>query len=226
MTIIVKLVESTSYSSTDIHVRKFLGVLPYTYSATAAQFYSYRPAVHLLRVSFSSSPCSFSFQVVPPLLLLPPPPPSIKLRGRPSLLFPAAVSAFSVCPLVSAFLQPQYVALRKTNKKNCPIHRFEQAVRKNVKPTQYRSRRLRRRHVVYIGPACSEFPKRMAKGLIWATAEDMARNRARLAKKAEARAIFLVGSEERSLHNIQDLIDTGEYALSCLRKGEIPKLKE
>ncbi|KAK4395610.1 hypothetical protein Sango_1715300 [Sesamum angolense] len=88
----------------------------------------------------------------------------------------------------------------------------------------------------------------MAKGLIWATAEDMARNRgrvlslyrqilrslnspelplnlaARLAKKAEARAIFLVGSEEQSLHNIEDLIDTAEYALSVLKKGEIPNI--
>ncbi|KAL6521299.1 hypothetical protein OROGR_017868 [Orobanche gracilis] len=87
----------------------------------------------------------------------------------------------------------------------------------------------------------------MAKGLIWATAEDMTRNRgrvlslyrqilrslnlpdlplnlaARLAKKAEARAIFVLGSEETSIHNIEDLIDTGEYALSALRKGEIPK---
>ncbi|KAL5558015.1 hypothetical protein UlMin_034226 [Ulmus minor] len=87
----------------------------------------------------------------------------------------------------------------------------------------------------------------MAKGLIWATAEDMARNRgrvltmyrqllrslnspelpltwaARLAKKAEVRAIFIVASEERSLHNIADLIDVGEYSLSLLRKGEIPK---
>ncbi|KAI3885251.1 hypothetical protein MKW98_002643, partial [Papaver atlanticum] len=87
----------------------------------------------------------------------------------------------------------------------------------------------------------------MAKGLLWATAEDLARNRgrvlslyhqilrslnspklpmnlaARLAKKAEARAIFMLGAEEESLHNIEDLIDTGEYALSLLRKGEIPK---
>ncbi|KAL3830112.1 hypothetical protein ACJIZ3_018914 [Penstemon smallii] len=87
----------------------------------------------------------------------------------------------------------------------------------------------------------------MAKGLIWATAEDMARNRgrvlslyrqllrslnspdlplnlaARLAKKAEVRAIFMLGSEERSIHNIEDLIDTAEHALSILRKGEIPK---
>lgn len=87
----------------------------------------------------------------------------------------------------------------------------------------------------------------MAKGLVWATAEDLARNRgrvlslyrqllrslsspilpmtlaARLAKKAEVRAIFMLGSEERSLHNIEDLIDTAEYSLSLLRKGEIPK---
>ncbi|KAJ9162464.1 hypothetical protein P3X46_022235 [Hevea brasiliensis] len=86
----------------------------------------------------------------------------------------------------------------------------------------------------------------MAKGLIWATAEDLARNRghvislyrqilrslnspnlplnlaARLAKKAEVRAIFMLASEERSLHNINDLINTAEYALSILRKGEIP----
>ncbi|XP_028759343.1 uncharacterized protein LOC114718244 [Neltuma alba] len=87
----------------------------------------------------------------------------------------------------------------------------------------------------------------MAKGLIWATAEDLARNRgkvlslyrqilrslnspklplnlaARMAKKAEVRAIFLLGSEERSVHNIVDLIDAAEYSLSLLRKGEIPK---
>ncbi|KAB1209163.1 hypothetical protein CJ030_MR6G015589 [Morella rubra] len=87
----------------------------------------------------------------------------------------------------------------------------------------------------------------MAKGLVWATAEDLARNRgrvlslyrqlmrslsspilpmtlaARLAKKAEVRAIFMLGSEERSLHNIEDLIDTAEYSLSLLRRGEIPK---
>ncbi|XVF30486.1 hypothetical protein REPUB_Repub16aG0062100 [Reevesia pubescens] len=87
----------------------------------------------------------------------------------------------------------------------------------------------------------------MAKGLIWATAEDLARNRgkvislyrqilrslnspklelslaARLAKKAEARAIFMLGSEERSLHNIEDLIDAAEYSLSLLKQGIIPK---
>lgn len=87
----------------------------------------------------------------------------------------------------------------------------------------------------------------MAKGLIWATAEDLTRNRgrvlslyrqllrtlnspnlplnlaARLAKKADIRAIFMVASEEQSLHNVEDLIDAAEYSLSLLRKGEIPK---
>ncbi|XP_031275992.1 uncharacterized protein LOC116134457 [Pistacia vera] len=85
------------------------------------------------------------------------------------------------------------------------------------------------------------------KGLIWAAAEDMANNRgrvlslyreilrslnspkldlslaARLSKKAEARAIFMLGSEERSIHNIEDLIDTAEYALAHLKEGKIPK---
>ncbi|KAJ7978978.1 Complex 1 LYR protein [Quillaja saponaria] len=87
----------------------------------------------------------------------------------------------------------------------------------------------------------------MARGLIWATAEDLAKNRgrvlslyrqilrslnspnlplnlaARLAKKAEVRAIFMLASEDRSLHNIDDLIDVAEFSLSRLRKGEIPK---
>lgn len=87
----------------------------------------------------------------------------------------------------------------------------------------------------------------MAKGLIWATAEDLARNRgrvlslyrqilrslnspalplnlaARLAKKAEVRVMFMLGAEERSLHNIEDLIVAAEYSLSMLRKGEISK---
>ncbi|KAG1354346.1 hypothetical protein COCNU_07G004580 [Cocos nucifera] len=86
----------------------------------------------------------------------------------------------------------------------------------------------------------------MAKGVVWATAEDLARNRgkvlslyrqilrslnspdlpltpaARLAKKAEVRTIFLFGSEERSLHNIADLIDATEYSLSILKKGCLP----
>ncbi|KAG1362632.1 hypothetical protein COCNU_10G008510 [Cocos nucifera] len=86
----------------------------------------------------------------------------------------------------------------------------------------------------------------MAKGVIWATAEDLARNRgkvlslyrqilrslnspdlpltpaARLAKKAEVRTIFLFGSEERSLHNIVDLVDAAEYSLSILKKGRLP----
>ncbi|KAI4311830.1 hypothetical protein MLD38_036692 [Melastoma candidum] len=87
----------------------------------------------------------------------------------------------------------------------------------------------------------------MARGLIWATAEDIAANRgkvvsiyrqllrslnspdlpltlaARLAKKAELRAIFMLAAEERSLHNIQDLLDIADYSLSLLRRGEIPK---
>ncbi|OMO55034.1 Complex 1 LYR protein [Corchorus capsularis] len=87
----------------------------------------------------------------------------------------------------------------------------------------------------------------MSKGLIWAAAEDLARNRgrvlslyrqilrslnspklelslaARLAKKAEARAIFMLGSEERSLDNIEDLIDAAEYSLSLLKQCKIPK---
>ncbi|KAJ7978979.1 Complex 1 LYR protein [Quillaja saponaria] len=46
---------------------------------------------------------------------------------------------------------------------------------------------------------------------------------ARLAKKAEVRAIFMLASEDRSLHNIDDLIDVAEFSLSRLRKGEIPK---
>ncbi|KAM0935383.1 hypothetical protein DsansV1_C29g0211231 [Dioscorea sansibarensis] len=86
----------------------------------------------------------------------------------------------------------------------------------------------------------------MARGLIWATAEDMARNKpvvlslyrqilrslnspqlplslaARLAKKAEVRTIFLFGSEERSLHNIADLIDAAQHSFSILKKGRLP----
>ncbi|KAK7243985.1 hypothetical protein RIF29_38800 [Crotalaria pallida] len=85
-----------------------------------------------------------------------------------------------------------------------------------------------------------------AKGVIWATAEDLANNRgkvlslyrqilrslnspelplsfaARLTKKAEVRGMFWVGSDERSLHNIADLIDAAEYSLSFLKKGQLP----
>ncbi|KAI4371206.1 hypothetical protein MLD38_019469 [Melastoma candidum] len=87
----------------------------------------------------------------------------------------------------------------------------------------------------------------MARGLLWATAEHIAFNRgkvvsiyrqllrslnspdlpltlaARLAKKAEVRAIFLLAAEERALHNIHDLLDIADYSLSLLRRGEIPK---
>ncbi|KAK7405277.1 hypothetical protein VNO78_06481 [Psophocarpus tetragonolobus] len=83
-------------------------------------------------------------------------------------------------------------------------------------------------------------------GRIWATVEDLGHNRAhvlslyrqilrslnspelqlslgaRLAKKAEVRAMFWVGSDERSLHNIADLIDAAQYSLSFLRKGKLP----
>ncbi|KAL5727728.1 hypothetical protein ACHQM5_000888 [Ranunculus cassubicifolius] len=86
----------------------------------------------------------------------------------------------------------------------------------------------------------------MGKELIWTTAEDLARNRSRvlslyrqilrcfdspklklnlaqrLAQKAEARFIFMLGSEEKSADNIDLLIDTAEYSLSRLNKGEIP----
>ncbi|GLJ11296.1 hypothetical protein SUGI_0151140 [Cryptomeria japonica] len=85
----------------------------------------------------------------------------------------------------------------------------------------------------------------MARGIVWATAEDLARNRpavlslyrnilrtlnsgdlplslsARQLKKAEARAIFELGSEQVSLHNIADLMDAGYYTLSLLRKGQL-----
>ncbi|KAJ6737021.1 COMPLEX 1 LYR-LIKE PROTEIN [Salix viminalis] len=92
----------------------------------------------------------------------------------------------------------------------------------------------------------------MAKGLIWATAEDLASNRGRvlslyrqilrslnspslplnlaerLAKKAEVRAIFMLGSEETSVHNIEDLFDTADYALSILKKAtrDVHKLRD
>jgi len=87
----------------------------------------------------------------------------------------------------------------------------------------------------------------MAKGIIWATTEDLARNKpavlslyrsilralnsgdlplslaARDVKKGEARAIFMTASEERSLHNIADLMDAGYHTLSLLQKGQLPK---
>ncbi|KAK1325618.1 hypothetical protein QJS10_CPA01g02953 [Acorus calamus] len=91
-------------------------------------------------------------------------------------------------------------------------------------------------------------------GLIWATAEDLARNRSRvlslyrrilrslnspvldislagrITKKAEARRLFDMSANERSLHNISDLIHAAEYSLSLLNQGRIPsqtqKLRE
>jgi hypothetical protein len=83
-------------------------------------------------------------------------------------------------------------------------------------------------------------------GLIWATADDLARNRtvvlslyrqilralnspelplgdaAWLAKKAECRAIFLFGAEERSIHNIRDLMDAARHTLGILKRGRLP----
>lgn len=86
----------------------------------------------------------------------------------------------------------------------------------------------------------------MAKGLIWATTEDLAKTQpvvlsvyrqilrslnssdlpltyaARLAKKAEVRTMFLFGSAERSVHNIADLIDAAKHSLSVLKQGRLP----
>uniref|UniRef100_A0A0D9YWT9 LYR motif containing domain-containing protein n=1 Tax=Oryza glumipatula TaxID=40148 RepID=A0A0D9YWT9_9ORYZ len=80
-------------------------------------------------------------------------------------------------------------------------------------------------------------------GMIWATAEDLARSRpvvlslyrqilralnspalplghaARLAKKAECRAIFIFAAEERSIHNIRDLLDAARHTLGLLHRG-------
>jgi hypothetical protein len=83
-------------------------------------------------------------------------------------------------------------------------------------------------------------------GLIWATEGDLARNRpvvlslyrqilralnspelplghaARLARKAECRAIFLFGAEEGSIHNIRELIDAARHTFSILKRGRLP----
>lgn len=45
---------------------------------------------------------------------------------------------------------------------------------------------------------------------------------ARLAKKAECRAIFVFGAEERSLHNIRDLVDAARHTLGLLHRGRLP----
>ncbi|KAI3519441.1 hypothetical protein L1887_08571 [Cichorium endivia] len=112
-------------------------------------------------------------------------------------------------------------------------------------------RRLYRRHRTPPPPPTQQTPGgQMSKGLIWATADDLARNRGRilslyrqvlrslnspdlrlnlavrLHRKAQARAIFMLAAEERSIHNIKDLIDIAEYSLSVLRKGEIPKYSQ
>ena len=80
-------------------------------------------------------------------------------------------------------------------------------------------------------------------GLIWATAEDLARNRpvalslyrqilralnspelqlghaAWLANKAVCRAIFIFSAEEKLLHNILDLLDAARHTLDLLNRG-------
>lgn len=87
----------------------------------------------------------------------------------------------------------------------------------------------------------------MGRGLLWATAEDLARNKplvlslyrqylralsseklglgfaAQETKKAQVRELFDMGAMERSSHNIRDLIDAAEYTLTLLRKGQIPR---
>lgn len=87
----------------------------------------------------------------------------------------------------------------------------------------------------------------MGRGLLWATAEDLARGKPRVlalyreylralrseklglglaaqeTKKGEVRELFSMGAVERSLHNIRELIDAAEYTLTLLRKGEIPR---
>ncbi|KAJ3695579.1 hypothetical protein LUZ60_000956 [Juncus effusus] len=86
----------------------------------------------------------------------------------------------------------------------------------------------------------------MSRGLIWATTDDLTKNKpivlslyrqilrslnspdlplthaARLAKKAEVRSIFIFGAEEKSVHNIADLIDAAKYSLSVLKRGHLP----
>ncbi|ONK55881.1 uncharacterized protein A4U43_C10F1920 [Asparagus officinalis] len=42
---------------------------------------------------------------------------------------------------------------------------------------------------------------------------------ARVSQGAEARAF---GAEERSLHNIADLVDAAEHSLSILKRGRLP----
>ncbi|XP_024370240.1 uncharacterized protein [Physcomitrium patens] len=87
----------------------------------------------------------------------------------------------------------------------------------------------------------------MGRGLLWATAEDLAKNKplvlslyrqylralsstrlglgfaAQQTKKEHVREIFNMGAEERSIHNIRELIAAAEYTLTQLRKGRIPR---
>ncbi|KAK8444319.1 hypothetical protein SEVIR_9G117202v4 [Setaria viridis] len=95
---------------------------------------------------------------------------------------------------------------------------------------------------------CSEVSSTAAEGwrrVAVATAEDLARNRpvvlslyrqilralnspelplghaTRLAKKAECRATFIFGAEERSIHNIRDLLDAARHTLGLLNHGRL-----
>lgn len=87
----------------------------------------------------------------------------------------------------------------------------------------------------------------MGRGLLWVTAEDLARSKplvlslyrqylralrseqlglglaAQESKKAHVRELFDTGALERSSHNIRELVDAAEYTLTLLRKGQIPR---
>lgn len=87
----------------------------------------------------------------------------------------------------------------------------------------------------------------MGRGILWATAEDLARSKPRVlalyreylrvlggeklglglaaqeTKKGQVRELFGMGADERSVSNIRELIDAAEYTLTLLRKGHIPR---
>jgi len=87
----------------------------------------------------------------------------------------------------------------------------------------------------------------MGKGFVWATAEDLAKNKPRVlslyrhylralaserlglsliaqeTKRVQVRELFNMGARERSVHNIRDLIDAAKYTLSRMHKGQIPR---
>ena len=87
----------------------------------------------------------------------------------------------------------------------------------------------------------------MGRRLLWATAEDLAANKPRVlalyrqylrvlgseklglslaaqeTRKGHVRELFSMGAEERSSHNIRELVDAAEYTLTLLHKGQIPR---